>query len=82
MVIASHGQERIPGNHFVKPPLIALVYGNLGDAFLVQIFAAGRQMQFEGSVGGVLIRSRLGLRSVISCTGASTRSETRRKSTL
>ena len=52
VVIVGHGCQRISGNHFVKSPLIALVYGNFGDAFLVEIFAAGRQMQFEGSVGG------------------------------
>ena len=50
MVVASHGEERIPGDHFVEPPLIALVDGNLSDAFLVEIFAAGRKMQFEGSI--------------------------------
>ncbi len=52
MVIASHGYQRISRNHFVKPPLIALVHGNFGNAFLVEILAAGRQMQFKGSVGG------------------------------
>ena len=38
-------------------------------------------MQIEGSVGGVLIRSRLGLSPTISCTGAFTMSATRRRST-
>ena len=82
VVIASEGFQRFSGNHFVKPPLISLVHGDFGDALLIEIFAAGRQMQLEGSIAGSAHPQQAGIKVGDLLHRASTRSETRRRSTL